>query len=414
MTEIICFGIGKILDDFMKCYNKAEVNVVAFCDNDKNKWGNTINNILVISPNSLTDVNENIKIVITTKHYEDIKLQLIEMGINEDRIICFGHFHNYYLDKELLRGRDLLAKETPYIVNHKMVDSIINICMSDEKNLFLNAKNLIWNMPKKINSLEEVEFQVFSQFGEDGIIQWLIKNVKVFNHTFVEFGVEDYVESNTRFLLMNNNWSGLVIDGSKRNINCIKNSNYYWKYDLQAIDAFITKDNINNLISSNGITGNIGLLSVDIDGNDYWVLREISCIRPSILICEYNNIFGGNESVSIPYQEDFYRTNAHYSNLYWGASLKAFQDYAESIGYVFLGSNSAGHNAFFALKECIDEELIPKDISFKESKYRESRNQKGQLTFLRGIERIKEIKDMELYNLKNNKVEKIKQIYHLD
>ena len=61
-------------------------------------------------------------------------------------------------------------------------------------------------MPKNINSLEEVEFQVFSQFGEDGIIQWLIKNVKVFNHTFVEFGVEDYVESNTRFLLMNNNY----------------------------------------------------------------------------------------------------------------------------------------------------------------------------------------------------------------
>lgn len=81
----------------------------------------------------------------------------------------------------------------------------------DNRNLFLSAKIFINAVcDKKIDSLEEVEFQVYSQFGEDGIIQWLIHNVAIEDKTFVEFGVEDYTEANTRFLLMNNNWSGFV------------------------------------------------------------------------------------------------------------------------------------------------------------------------------------------------------------
>ena len=69
----------------------------------------------------------------------------------------------------------------------------------------------------KLSSLKEAEFKVFSQWGDDGIIQYLINKIPIKNQTFVEFGVEDYTESNTRFLLMNNNWSGLIIDGSYSN-----------------------------------------------------------------------------------------------------------------------------------------------------------------------------------------------------
>lgn len=284
-----------------------------------------------------------------------------------------------------------------------------------DKNLFLNAKIFINAVKdKRIDSLEEVEFQVYSQFGEDGIIQWLIHNVTIEDKTFVEFGVEDYTEANTRFLLMNNNWSGLVIDGSVENINRLKKWDYLWKYDLLATAAFITKDNINQIISGAGFRGDIGILSIDIDGNDYWILNTIDCVRPRILICEYNNIFGGEERVCVPYDEDFNRTKKHYSNLYWGASLGAYRDWAEKNGYYYMGSNSAGNNAFFARKDCIEEDRIPRNANlFVTSKYRESRDQEGNLTYMRGAERLKCIKEMKVLDLKTNRIDTIANIYRL-
>ena len=120
----------------------------------------------------------------------------------------------------------------------------------------LSAKILIDQIAARgrLTDIHEAEFKIFSQFGEDGIIQYLIRQAKIHAklHTFVELGVESYVEANTRFLLLNNNWSGLVMDGSKENIAAIQNAELYWKYDLTAIAAFIDVDNINGLIQSAG------------------------------------------------------------------------------------------------------------------------------------------------------------------
>jgi len=197
------------------------------------------------------------------------------------------------------------------------------------------------------SSLSENEFRVFSQWGEDGIIHYLIHNVPIENKIFVEFGVENYTESNTRFLLQNNNWTGLIIDGSQDNINFIKNDPIYWRYNLKAECAFIDKENINTLIKNSGISGDIGLLSIDVDGNDYWIWEAINCISPRIVICEYNSIFGALAKVTVPYDKNFHRTKAHYSNLYYGASIAALTSLAEAKGYSLIGSNSAGNNVFF-------------------------------------------------------------------
>ena len=103
------------------------------------------------------------------------------------------------------------------------INVIINSLKQQENHLLLLGKFLSKDYKnKKIDSIEETEFKVFSQFGEDGIIQYLIQNLDIKEKTFCEFGVEDYRESNTRFLLMNNYWTGLVLDGSKSNINKIK------------------------------------------------------------------------------------------------------------------------------------------------------------------------------------------------
>ena len=172
-------------------------------------------------------------------------------------------------------------------------------------------------------ALADREFRVFSQWGEDGIIQHLIRAVPVAQRVFVEFGVENYTEANTRFLLTNDNWSGLVIDGSEDHIRSVKKDAIYWRHNLKAVSAFVTRENINALLRENGLTGEIGLLSIDVDGNDYWVWEAIDAVQPAIVVIEYNARFGPERAVTVPYDAAFVRQKAHHSMIYYGASLAA-------------------------------------------------------------------------------------------
>lgn len=276
----------------------------------------------------------------------------------------------------------------------------------EENRIFLGKQTAHSFKGKKIKYLYEAEFKVFSQWGDDGIIQYLIQNLDIpyQSKIFVEFGVENYTEANTRFLLMNNNWSGLVMDGSTQNMEYVRQDTLYHQHELTAKTAFIDKDNINQLISESGIKGNIGLLSVDIDGNDYWVWEAINVIEPIIVIAEYNAVFGSERAISVPYQPDFYRTKAHYSNLYFGASLPALYHLAQQKNYAFVGCSSSGNNAYFVKKDKLNE--FVKEISLKEgfidSKFRESRNEKGELTFITGKKRIDIIKNMPVIDVITN------------
>lgn len=269
---------------------------------------------------------------------------------------------------------------------------------------------LLCNQQRLISSdnIHDYEFKIFSQWGEDGIIQYLVNNIKIENKIFVEFGVEDYHEANTRFLMMNNNWRGLVIDGSEENIANVKRQEWFWKYDLEATCAFIDCDNINNLLDN---YRNIGILSIDIDGNDYHVMNAIDFnkVNPSILIVEYNSVFGKDRKITIPYDKNFYRTIAHYSNLYFGASLPALTDLAKQKGYALIGCCSNGANAFFVRKDLLNETVKEKSVSesYVESKFRESRNANGLLTFVSREKRLSVVKGMPILNIENKKIEEL-------
>jgi hypothetical protein len=234
-----------------------------------------------------------------------------------------------------------------------------------------------------VDHIRSKEFRVFSQWGEDGIIQHLVSQLKIDRSVFVEFGVENYTESSTRFLLINNNWSGLVIDGSAANIDYIRNDPIYWRYNLKAEHSFVTRDNINQLISKNGIKGEIGLLSVDIDGNDYWVWEAIDVVQPIITIVEYNARFGPEAAVTVPYQADFVRGTAHHSMLYYGVSLNALCLLGKKKGYAFVGCNSAGNNAFFVRNDRMTAGLreLTAAEGYVRNQFRESRDASGQLLF---------------------------------
>lgn len=259
----------------------------------------------------------------------------------------------------------------------------------------------------KIRDFADVEFSVFSQWGEDGIIQWLIHKIPSIPDTFIEFGVENYKEANTRFLLCNQNWRGLVLDGSKNNIDDIRSDKISWRHDLEAVRAFVTAENINALISECGFGEDIGLLSIDIDGNDYWVWKAITAVRPYIVVIEYNAVFGDLHSLTIPYQPSFERTKGHHSNLYFGASIRALTDLAKAKGYTFVGTNSAGNNAFYVRDDHAESIINRIDrIVPRPSRFREARNDRGQLTFLRGLSRPTPIENCDVMDLSSGKQER--------
>jgi hypothetical protein len=231
----------------------------------------------------------------------------------------------------------------------------------------------------------DAEFQVFSQFGEDGIIQFLVGHVAVplESEVFVEFGVESYAEANTRFLLVHDNWRGLIMDGGDSMHEFLRTSGLGWRHHIDARTAFIDRDNVNHLIRGAGIEGDIGLLSIDIDGNDYWVMDAVDAVSPRILVVEYNATFGPEAAVTVPYDPSFVRGKKHWTWLYWGASLAALARKANEKDYALVAGNRAGNNAFFVRRDALGE--VPERTvaeAWRPSRFRESRDRAGELSYV--------------------------------
>ncbi len=257
----------------------------------------------------------------------------------------------------------------------------------------------------KFASIQEAEFSVFSQWGDDGIIQYLIHSLDIKNKTFIEFGVQNYLESNTRFLLINDNWKGLVIDGSEKNIEFIKNDSISWKYSLNAVAKFITKENLNTIIGDAGFKGEIGVLHIDVDGNDYWFWESLSVVNPEVVIMEYNSVFGNKEAISVPYKADFYVTKEHHSNLYFGASLKALNHLAEQKGYTLVGSNMHGNNAYFVRNDRLKGiKKVTVDEAYVRCNFRQNRDMHGAFTLKDDTEMINQCGHLPVVEVVTGKV----------
>lgn len=276
-----------------------------------------------------------------------------------------------------------------------------------EKSLLLQANAILRLLPDRITSLREVEFSVFSQWGDDGIIQFLLREIRPATAFFVEFGVSDYVESNTRFLLINNNWAGLVLDSDPENVARIKAAPYFWRHELQARQVFVTAENIGDVLRSSGVPRRPGLLHIDIDGNDYWIWKALHDFVPDIAILEYNAVLGAQRAITVPYRPDFVRQQAHPSFLYYGASLGALIELGRCKGYRFVGCNSAGNNAYFvhgdAMTPALDE--LASSARFVESRFRESRDARGELDYLQGAARYQRIRGLPVVNTTTGELE---------
>jgi len=224
-------------------------------------------------------------------------------------------------------------------------------------------RNFWWARPVKCNNweyenkrkiedplhLDRFGFRVYSQNDEDGIIQEIFNRIGTTNKTFVEFGVQDGLESNCHYLLFNG-WNGLWLEGNKKSFKKLQKcfEKPLSTKRLNAINAFITADNINKLIGEEGkINGEIDLLSIDIDGNDYWVWEKISCINPRVVVIEYNSKFPPPCEYVMEYNPSHIWDGSDNS----GASLKSLELLGKRLGYILVGTNRNGVNAFFVKKE---------------------------------------------------------------
>ena len=145
-------------------------------------------------------------------------------------------------------------------------------------------------------------FKMYSQCDEDGIIQEIFRRIGAKHRTFIEFGVETGIECNSVKLLIEG-WRGLWLDGSPGNIAQIRSrfDSFFREGRLQAIQSLVTAENINALIQQGGISGEIDLLSIDIDQNDYWVWQAIEVVKPRVVAIEYNATLRPPFSGVIPY-----------------------------------------------------------------------------------------------------------------
>jgi len=192
--------------------------------------------------------------------------------------------------------------------------------------------------------LERYGYKVYSQNDEDGIIAEIFKRIGTTNKRFIEFGVQDGIESNTHYLLFKE-WSGLWIDGDPGVVRSAENKfrPVIDNGQLSIINAFINRDNINSLFEINGLSGEVDLLSIDIDGNDYHVWEAISVISPRVVIIEYNAKFPPDCEWVMAYNEYHTWDNSDKHS----ASLKSLELLGRELGYQLTGTNINGTNAFF-------------------------------------------------------------------
>lgn len=218
---------------------------------------------------------------------------------------------------------------------------------------------LEWSVPERRGEqgLEQYEYSLFSQNGEDGILRRLYSQIGFGSRRFLEFGFEP-TESNSLRLALKEGFGGLFIDGSPSVVSRFNRAaRSFGLVGVRAVHRFLDLDNLEPTIRQGGLPAEIDLLSIDVDGNDYWFWEGIRCLSARIVVIEYNASLGPERSCSVPYDPLFDRHRKHASGFYCGASLAALERLGRRRGYSLVGCDSNGVNAFFVREDCLTPEL---------------------------------------------------------
>ncbi len=236
--------------------------------------------------------------------------------------------------------------------------------------------------------ITDAGFRVFSQFEEDGKLLYLFAALGMDCKRFVEIGADDGVNSNSANLYFNFGWHGLFVDANPKSI--ARGQKFYakyphpWFYTPDFVEAMVSPENINQILTDAGYSGEVGLLSIDIDGHDYWVWDAMDVISPQVVIIETHNEFG-KENIVVPYDPDYVYPGKH--PIYHGASPVAMTKLAHQKGYRLVGANELGFN-FIYLRDDLLVDLVP-EVSV-ESVLQHVSQAEGQAQF-------EEIRDWEYF-----------------
>ncbi len=219
-------------------------------------------------------------------------------------------------------------------------------------------REMVARRDRVLPQFTEVGFRCHSQFEEDGILLYIFALIGTTNKTCVEICAGNGIQCNTANLIVNHGWWGYLFDGDDNNVAqgraYYQNSRDTFLYPPRFQRAWITAENVNDIIRGSGVPSDVDLLSLDIDGMDYWVWKAIDSIRPRVVVCETHNAIGPQDALTVPYDPNFKSTVPNYHS----ASLAAMTSLADQKGYRLVGTHRYGFNAFFILKE-IGEDLLP-------------------------------------------------------
>lgn len=198
--------------------------------------------------------------------------------------------------------------------------------------------------------LFETEFRVYSQNGEDGILWFLFSLLGTTSRRAVEICAGDGIECNAANLIINHAWSALLVDGDAGQV--ARGQEFYrqcrntWVSPPTLTQAWVTAEAVNEIVADNGFAGDVDLLSLDLDGNDYWIWKALTVVRPRVVVLEFNASAGPDRRLTISYDSAF-RLDFSVTPYRAGASLAAFTALAAQKGYRLVGVQSLGFNAFF-------------------------------------------------------------------
>jgi hypothetical protein len=234
------------------------------------------------------------------------------------------------------------------------------------------------------------EFTIYSQHGEDGLIDYIFTKIGTRSRKFVEFGCGDGRECNTANLSINGKWSGLLMDCDFENAQAARQF-YENKLEtgqqVKVLQMEITAENINEILSKSEFHGEIDLLSIDIDGNDYWVWKALGEIQPRVVVIEYNASYGKLRSIAVQYDAGFDYLAKHPTGFYHGASIVALTKLADEKGYALVGCDRSGTNAFFVLRNELDglQDLKPEHAYFPSASRPKWLGPEGQYMMVRHL-----------------------------
>lgn len=223
------------------------------------------------------------------------------------------------------------------------------------------------------------EFSVFSQNGEDGIIDFLLRQLTESNRYFVEIGTGNGLENNTTWLLARK-YAGLMIDGRTKNVECLAHTLLpalvLGQSTVTCECLFVTVDAVPDLAARLMVT-DPDVFSLDIDGVDWYIAERLlqEGIRPKIFVVEYNATLGPDNSLAVSYRDDFDYQQLHDSLLYYGASITAWQRLFQRHGYRFVTVETNGVNAFFVRPDSFDPGFLEAihGLPFQENRYQQRR-----------------------------------------